>query len=37
MLLAAAVRGALFACVKALVDRGGARTFQRLTREWPGD
>ncbi len=37
VLLAAAVQGALFAFVKALVDRGGARAFQRLTGEWPGD
>ncbi|MGJ9373796.1 DUF4235 domain-containing protein [Nesterenkonia sp. CF4.4] len=37
VLLAAALQGALFAFVKALVDRGGARVFQRLTGEWPGD
>ena len=34
---AAAVQGATFAVVKALVDRGGARAFQRATGEWPGD
>lgn len=37
VLSAAALQGALFAFVKALVDRGGARAFQRLTGEWPGD
>ena len=37
MLLAAALHGAIFAAVKALVDRGGARGFERLTGEWPGD
>lgn len=34
---AAAVQGAIFAAVKAIVDRGGARAFQRWTGEWPGD
>lgn len=37
ILLAAAIQGAIFAAVKALADRGGARLFQRLTGEWPGD
>jgi hypothetical protein len=37
VLLAAALQGALYALVKALVDRGGARAFQRLTGDWPGD
>jgi hypothetical protein len=37
VLLAAAVQGAVFAVVKAAVDRGGARAFQRATGEWPGD
>ena len=37
ILLAAALEGAIFAAVKALVDRGGARGFQRLTGSWPGD
>jgi Protein of unknown function (DUF4235) len=37
VLLAAAVQGAVFAVVKAAVDRSGARTFQRMTGEWPGD
>ena len=35
--LAAALQGAVFAVVKAAVDRGGARAFQRATGEWPGD
>ncbi len=37
VLPAAAVQGAIFAVVKAAVDRGGARGFQRLTGVWPGD
>jgi hypothetical protein len=37
ILIAAAVQGAIFATVKALVNRGGARAFQRWTGEWPGD
>lgn len=37
VLVAAAVQGAIFATVKALIDRGGARLFQRWTGEWPGD
>ena len=37
ILLAAAIQGAIFAAVKALFDRGGARAFQRWTGEWPGD
>ncbi|SCY04158.1 Protein of unknown function [Microbacterium sp. LKL04] len=37
VLIAAALQGALFALVKALVDRGGARAFERATGEWPGD
>lgn len=37
VLVAAAVQGAIFAVVKAVVDRGGARAFQRATGEWPGD
>lgn len=36
VLLAAALQGALFALVKAAVDRSGARVFQRLTGDWPG-
>ena len=37
ILLAAILQGAIFAAVKALIDRGGARGFQRLTGSWPGD
>lgn len=37
ILLAAAIQGAIYAVVKALVDRGGARAFQKATGEWPGD
>lgn len=37
VLIAAAVQGAIFAVVKAAIDRGGARVFQRWTGEWPGD
>ena len=37
LLAAVAIQGALFALVKATVDRGGARAFQKLTGSWPGD
>ena len=37
VLPAAALQGAIFALVKAAVDRGGARGFQKLTGVWPGD
>lgn len=37
VLLAALVQGAIFAAVRALINRGGARVFQRWTGEWPGD
>lgn len=33
---AAAMQGAVFGAVKALVDRAGARGFQRATGVWPG-
>ncbi|WP_042394550.1 DUF4235 domain-containing protein [Streptacidiphilus carbonis] len=36
ILLAAALQGAVFAVVKAAVDRGGATAVQRLTGVWPG-
>lgn len=36
VLLAAAVQGAIFAVVKAVVDRAGASTVSRLTGTWPG-
>jgi hypothetical protein len=37
VLLAAALEGAIFATVKAAIDRGGAIAFQRWTGEWPGE
>jgi hypothetical protein len=37
VLMAAAVQGAVFAVVKAAVDRGGAIAFERWFGEWPGD
>ncbi|MFF4364712.1 DUF4235 domain-containing protein [Streptomyces sp. NPDC001594] len=36
VLLAAALQGAIFALVKAAVDRGGATAIRRLTGTWPG-
>ena len=37
VVIAASLQGAIFAAVKALIDRLGAQGFQRLTGEWPGD
>jgi Protein of unknown function (DUF4235) len=37
VLPAAALQGAIFALVKAAVDRGGAKGFEKLTGVWPGD
>ena len=37
ILVAAAAQGAVFAVVKAVTQRGGARLFQKWTGEWPGD
>ncbi|MCH1865974.1 DUF4235 domain-containing protein [Nocardioides sp. CFH 31398] len=37
VLAAAAVQGAIFFVVRAAINRGGARAFQRWTGEWPGD
>jgi hypothetical protein len=37
IVLASLLQGAVFSVVKALIDRGGARVFQRWTGEWPGD
>jgi predicted metal-dependent enzyme (double-stranded beta helix superfamily) len=34
---AAAVQGAVFGTVKALVDRAGAKGFERATGVWPGN
>ncbi|WUD77799.1 DUF4235 domain-containing protein [Streptomyces sp. NBC_00510] len=36
VLTAAALQGAIFAFVKAAVDRGGATVTRRLTGVWPG-
>lgn len=35
ILVAAALQGAIFAVVKAAVDRGGATGVRRLTGKWP--
>ncbi|MDN5655424.1 MAG: DUF4235 domain-containing protein [Kocuria sp.] len=35
--MAAALQGALFALVKALIDRGMANVFTKFIGEWPGD
>ena len=35
-MLAALLQGAIFAGVKALIQRQGAKGFQRVTGEWPG-
>jgi hypothetical protein len=35
ILIAAALQGALFAVVKALIDRGGAAGVRKLTGNWP--
>lgn len=37
IILAAAIQGAIYATVKAVVDRGGARAFEQVFGEWPGD
>ncbi len=37
ILPAAMVEGAVFGLVKAALDRGGARSFEKLTGSWPGD
>ena len=37
IVIAAAVQGAIFTVVRALINRGGARVFERWTGEWPGD
>ena len=36
VLLAATIQGAIFAAVKAIIQRQGAKGFQRVTGEWPG-
>jgi len=37
VLPAAMLEGALFGFVKAAIDRGGARAFEKATGTWPGD
>jgi hypothetical protein len=37
ILIASIVQGALFGLVKTVIDRGGARIFERFAGEWPGD
>jgi len=37
LLPAALLQGAIFGLVKAAIDRGGARAFERMTGTWPGD
>lgn len=37
VLIAAAIQGMVFAVVRALIDRGGAKFFEKLTGEWPGN
>jgi hypothetical protein len=36
VILAVTIQGALFALVKGLVDRGGAKAYERMTGVWPG-
>ncbi|MGY0232055.1 DUF4235 domain-containing protein [Longispora urticae] len=37
VLVAAAVQGAIFGVVKAAVDRGGAKGFEKVAGTWPGE
>jgi hypothetical protein len=37
LLPAVALQGALYALVKAAMDRSGARAFEKITGTWPGD
>lgn len=37
ILLAAVIQGAIFAGVRAVIERQGARAFAKATGEWPGD
>jgi len=37
VIAAAAIQGAVFGGVKALIDRAGATGFERVTGTWPGD
>jgi Protein of unknown function (DUF4235) len=36
ILVAAAVQGIIYSVVKTIIDRQGARLFERWTGEWPG-
>jgi hypothetical protein len=36
ILLAAVIQGAIYSVVKAIIQRQGAKGFQRVTGEWPG-
>lgn len=37
VLVAAAIQGVIYFVVKASIDRGGARAFQKWTGVWPGN
>ena len=37
IILAAALQGAVFAVVRAVISRGGAEAFRKITGTWPGD
>jgi hypothetical protein len=37
VILAAALQGAVFAVVRAVISRGGAEAFRKITGTWPGD
>ena len=37
ILIASVFQGAIYALVKTLTDRGGARLFEGVTGKWPGD
>ncbi|MGJ9413900.1 DUF4235 domain-containing protein [Aeromicrobium sp. CF4.19] len=36
ILIAAVLQGAIYSLVKAIIDRQGAKAFQKATGEWPG-
>lgn len=37
VLIAATLQGAIYSLVKTIIDRGGARAFQRWSGDWPGN
>lgn len=37
VVLAAAAQGLVFGAIKAVIQRGGAKGFERVTGVWPGD